>query len=407
MNLDAVTIRPMQPQELDDVANLRLVGFGGEQEQAKIRLQENPRYDFSHIFVAEHNGQLVGTATVFPAKMWLSGVPLSVGAVAGVAVLPEFRNNGIAAKLMTASILDMHAQEHALSALYPFSHSYYHRFNYATISDLHVYRISPDNIAITGNVENVRPFVPDDLPMLRATYKGQLTWHNGWFTRNNEWWDKIVERWLNFMVFDNDGWIEGYFSYFYSTDKDGNKIMAIKEFFAAEPEAYQAMMGYLAQQNIVDIIEFLAPSDTLLRHSLKEPVAYDALNRSWIFNDLCHVTAGPMGRIINLHKALTTRFYTRGMSGERVFKVTDPIISVNEAPFVFRLVDGRAETRPAHGKAIQVETDIATLTQVMCGYMKAKDARLLGRFRTDEDTASWLDQIIVDTPLNIQAGDWF
>ena len=109
----------------------------------------------------------------------------------------------------------------------------------------------------------------------------------------------------------------------------------------------------------------------------------------------------------SLAKAFTSRFYTRGMSGERVFKVTDPLIAANEAPFVFRLVDGRAETRPATSEAIQVETDIATLTQVVCGYMKAKDARLLGHFRTDEDTASWLDQIIVDTPLNVQAGDWF
>ncbi len=407
MNLDAVTIRPMQPEELDDVANLRAIGFGGEPEQAKTRLQDNPRYDSSHIFVAELNGQVVGTATIFPAKMWLSGVPLNTGAVAGVAVLPEFRNKGIAAKLMTTSILNMHAQDYALTALYPFSHKYYHRFDYAAISDLHVYYISPDNIAITGDVNKVRPFEADDLPMLRATYKGQLTWHNGWFTRSNEWWDKIVERWPNFMVFDNDGWIEGYFSYFYSTDKDGNKVMSVKEFFAAEPEAYQALMGYLAQQNLVDIIEFLAPADTLLRHSLKDPVAFNAKNRSWVFNDLCHVTAGPMGRIIDLSKALTTRFYTRGMSGERVFKVTDPIIAANEEPIVFRLVDGRAETRPANGEAVQIETDIATLTQVICGYMKAKDARMLGKFRTDEDTASWLDKIIVDTPLNIQGGDWF
>lgn len=407
MNIDAVTVRPMQPEELDDVANLRAVGFGGEADQAKTRLQETPRYDFSHIFVAEHNGQVVGTATIFPVQMWLSGVPLRLGAVAGVAVLPEFRNKGIAAKLMNFSILDMHTQGHALTALYPFSHSYYHRFNYAAISDLHVYHISPDNIDITGDVEKVRPFEEDDLPMLRATYKGQLTWHNGWFTRSNEWWDKIIERWPNFMVFDNDGWIEGYFSYFYSTDKDGNKVMSIKEFFAAEPEAYQAMMGYLARQKLVDIIEIQAPADTPLRHSLKEPVAFNAQNRGWIFNDLCHVVAGPMGRIIDLPKALTTRFYTRGMSGERVFKVTDPIIAANQDPIVFRLVDGRAETRPANGEAVQVETDIATLTQVVCGYMKAKDARMLGKFRTDEDTASWLDQIIVDTPLNIQGGDWF
>jgi len=27
----------------------------------------------------------------------------------------------------------------------------------------------------------VRPFTPADLPMMRVIYKGQLTWHNGWF----------------------------------------------------------------------------------------------------------------------------------------------------------------------------------------------------------------------------------
>jgi predicted acetyltransferase len=114
-----------------------------------------------------------------------------------------------------------------------------------------------------------------------------------------------------------------------------------------------------------------------------------------------------MGRIINLPLALTTRFYTRGLSGERVIRVKDPLIPTNEAPILFRLVDGRAETRAADGRSPQIETDITTLTQVMCGYLSPQDARRLGRLQTDEDTCSWLAKAIVDSPLYIQAGDWF
>jgi len=140
---------------------------------------------------------------------------------------------------------------------------------------------------------------------------------------------------------------------------------------------------------------------------LRQPLADDAENRGWIFNDLCHITAGPMGRIINLSAALTTRFYSRHMSGERIIKVRDPLIQTNEEPMQFRLVDGRAETRPASERKVHLETDISTLSQILCGYMAAMDARRLGRLQADEDTCSWFDQAIVDSPLYIQAGDWF
>ena len=95
------------------------------------------------------------------------------------------------------------------------------------------------------------------------------------------------------------------------------------------------------------------------------------------------------------------------MSEITELKVTDPLIPANEKPIAFRLVDGRAETHPAEDNAPDIETDITTLTQILCGYMKAMDAYRLGRFKTTEDTCSWLDKIIVDTPLFIQAGDWF
>lgn len=407
MNIDAVIIRPMITEEVEAVAAVQVAGFGGDAERRVHSLQSNPRHDLSHIIVAEYEGNLIGTATVFPAKMWLSGVPMNLGAVAAVTVLPEFRQQGVGAKIMKFAIIWMYSNGYAMSVLFPFSHKYYRDFGYGTVSDLHVYRFHRDNLDIAPeNTGSVRPFSPDDLGMMRVIYKGQSTWHNGWFTRSNDWWNYLVKRWSNIVVFDNDGTIEGYCAYTVVT-RNNERVLSIKEFFASEAVAFRGLMNFLANQNEAEVIEYLAPADTPLHHSLRQPIATDARNHGWIFNDLCYVAPGPMARIINLPKALTTRFYTRGLSGERIIKVTDPLIPSNETPVVFRLVDGRAETRFADDAQPQIEADIVTFTQVLCGYMKAIDAYRLGRFKADEDSCTWLDKIIADAPLYIQQGDWF
>ena len=408
MSSDTVIVRPAQPNEEEVIAQIRAIGFGRDKDKTLAALKGDPRYDLSDILVAETAGKVVGTATVFPAKMWLSGVPVKVGAVAGVAVLPAFRHQGIGAKMMRFAILRAYNERQAMSALFPFSHKYYSKFNYKTVSDLHAYRLHRTNImAPYDGADQVRPFHPNDLRIMRVMYKGQMTWHNGWFTRTEAWWDKLIKSWPKIVVFDNDGLIEGYIAYDIITNGKNQAIFYIKEMFAPEGPAYQALSSYLATQQEADVIEYLAPPNTLLRHSLHQPVAHDAQNRGWLFNDLSHVTPGPVARIIHVPEAFTARFYTRGMSGERVFKITDPLIPANEEPILFRLVDGRPETQLASDAKIQVETDIGTLTQILCGYLKAREANLLGRFKASEDTCSWLDQIIADAPLYIQGGDWF
>src|SRR5512137_403654 len=107
--IESVTIRPILADELAAVAYVRSIGFGGDEAEALATLNSTPRYNSSHIIVAEYQGDIIGSATVFPAQMWLSGVPVNVGAVAGVTVLPEYRRKGIAAKMMRFCIMRMFA----------------------------------------------------------------------------------------------------------------------------------------------------------------------------------------------------------------------------------------------------------------------------------------------------------
>jgi predicted acetyltransferase len=402
-----VTVRPILPDEVEKVASVHAASCGVDETTALAKLTNNPRFNSTHIIVAEYQGEVIGTTVVFPAQMWLSGVPINVGAVTEMAVLPEFRRKGVAAKMMDFSIVRMVAEGRALSVLFPFSHKYYRQFGYGTIGDVHAYRLSPNNLTVFPEGHRVRSFTPADLPMIRVMYKGQLTWHNGWFTRSNEWWDRIITRWPNIMVYENDGAIEGYYAYEIKTNKRSERELHIMEFFSAEDAAFRGLVGYLAAQNEAEVIEYLAPPDTPLRHSMRQPWAEGAENRGWFFNDLCHIAPALMGRIINISLALTTRFYTRGLSGERVIKISDPLIPTNEEPLLFRVVDGRAETHPANARKPQIETDIGAMTQILCGYLSPQDARRLGRLQANEDTCSWLAKIIVDSPISIQAGDWF
>ena len=67
--LDHLTVRPILSDELEDVAYLRAIGFGWSQDQTLLHMQNNPRYNFSHILVAEDEGRMIGTVAVFPAQL--------------------------------------------------------------------------------------------------------------------------------------------------------------------------------------------------------------------------------------------------------------------------------------------------------------------------------------------------
>lgn len=407
---NSVTIRPIAitVPDLETVAHIKHVCFGTDEAQALADLKDYPRYNLSHTIVAELEGRVVGTATMFPAKLWLSGVPLDIGAIAAVGVLPEFREQGITRQLIEHFIQQAAQENFAMTFLFPSSHQLYQKFGFGAVSDLHAYCIAPSNLVDFPEKEKVRNFEADDLAMMRVMYKGQMTWHNGWFSRSNEWWDRIIKDWPNIVVFDNDDMIDGYLAYDLYVNDQGQQVLHVREFFAAEGVAFRGLIGFLANQQTVEVIEYLAPADSPLRHCLIQPRAQGSHNRGWIFHDLCHVTVGPMARIITLKTALTKRFYARHMQGDRIIKLNDPLLPNNEALVVFRLVDGRAECNPAPDNAEpDIEAEVGTFTQILCGYLSAADAQRLGRLKADDDTCSWLDKAIADSPLFVQAGDWF
>ena len=78
--------------------------------------------------------------------MIIAGETMKCGGIGSVAVLPEFRMNGIARQLMMAAFASMRTTDTPLSLLYPFKHSFYQRMGYGLIGDIHTMTVPTSSI---------------------------------------------------------------------------------------------------------------------------------------------------------------------------------------------------------------------------------------------------------------------
>jgi len=404
-----ITVRPAKISDLDTVAHLRALAFGGNEVEVRAWVESNPRYNYRHIVVADIDGKTIGAAGAFPTQMWLSGVPLQMSAVGGVVTHPGYRRKGVFKAMMRYLLPKMAQEGAAISALFPADYRLYQQFSYAAVANWRAYTIAPANLPAFSEAKAVRPFKMEDLPAIRSIYRGgQLSQNDGRLNRTNSWWNHLVsEKYRSgnkrIVVYDAEG-VEGCLKY----SLGEKNTLRVDEMLVSSDTAWRGLWGFLAAQP-AQAIEYLAPPDDPLLHLLKEPASFSN-NSSWwtpYFNEVSRVTTGFMLRIIDLTEALTSRFYPQNMMGNRVLKIHDPLIPANNQLVNFRIVDGRPDTLPVDAQPPQIESDIATFSQIFCGYLSPETARKLGKLQADDESVAWLGKAMALKPLYIHSGDWF
>lgn len=404
-----ITVRPFTPHDLDTIAHLDAIGFGLDEAEVRAHRQADLRGSNKSLVLAEIGGEAVGCANGFPTQMWLSGVPLPLGAVAGVTTHPDYRGRGVCTAMMDYLLNRMYHDGLALSALFPADHRIYHRYGYASVATWHYYTLKPEYLYTFPEGDYVRPFQLADLPAIRSIYRGgQLSLADGRLTRSATDWEKRHLSQANraapnaVAVYDHGG-VEGYLRY--SIDDD--LVLRVAEIVVAGEAAWRGLWSYLAQLPHIAAIDYLAPADEPVYRLCRLPVNPPLRRFGFSFTPLYQAVSGFMARIVNLPEALTARFYPHNMMGNRVLKIHDPQLPANEALLKFRIVDGRPEVKPVEGETPQIETDIATFSQIFCGYLSPAEANRLGQLQADEETVDWLGRAMEAKPLFIQRGDWF
>ena len=149
--------------------------------------------------VCEKNGDLIACMHIISRAMHTPGAIVPVGAVAGVATLPEARGQGCMSAMLDLATITMRERGQVLSALWGDS-CRYRRFGWEMAGYHYIFTLSARTIAAVRPAETLAPIGPEHLAQVAAMHRANAVfversendyaqlnrWRGaaGWITRN-------------------------------------------------------------------------------------------------------------------------------------------------------------------------------------------------------------------------------
>lgn len=132
--------------------------------QVKKWLDHHPRMTLKDFFIMKHNGKVVACLNIIPSKWSIGGIPLKVAEIACVATLPDYRHQGLQARLMDEYHRQVSKQGYDLAAIQGIPY-YYRQFGYDYALPLdEATKIRIDQIPDCEQKHTIRPFAKTDMP---------------------------------------------------------------------------------------------------------------------------------------------------------------------------------------------------------------------------------------------------
>lgn len=314
--------------------------------------------------VYDERGRLVATGALYEFDARLRGVWRTVGGIAAVSSPPEHRQGGNV-RLLCRELLEIcrdHGQD--VVALWPFSHSFYRQFGWATTNKYTDYELPPEQLAAAGRTDRGRfePVGPDDWERLEDAQRGHGEGTTLSRKRSEDWWRK--------RTFDHDdetpwayAWIEddtvrGYVIYTFERDDDGRRLRVL-DFSAVGEQARRHLLGFLGTHGSqVETVRLTVAEETTLLDAVDDPSAVE-----------CSIHTGPMARVSDVPAALAACPYPDDVDATIAFDVSDPL-SVVDGCYELSVSDGSGDCERTDADP-DVSLGVGILSQMLVGYRDA------------------------------------
>ncbi|MDR0928547.1 MAG: GNAT family N-acetyltransferase [Oscillospiraceae bacterium] len=205
-----IEIRALRPEELPAwYAHCQGVFTGEREGYFRDHFEMDPDADPSLIFVAMEGDAIAATLRVFRRRMWLSGRAIPIGGIGEVSTKPAYRRQGLSTALLQQAIAAMEARDMPVSMLMGNQNIYLKtgwRFCPERYALLHTDPLPP---LPEGAV--VRPFAPDDLPLVMGLYDLYTGRMNGALLRSEAYWRRwVLPQWHAPHVLEMAGRLAAY-----------------------------------------------------------------------------------------------------------------------------------------------------------------------------------------------------
>ncbi|HHX41625.1 MAG TPA: GNAT family N-acetyltransferase [Armatimonadetes bacterium] len=389
---------PRSSDEVAAQAEVAAAAFGpgalNEPWQDRYRAVEQ-LFGRDAFLVLEEEGRFVSACTCLPAPVWVGDRRLTLGAVGGVATLPDYRGRGYAGELMRAVVRRMQELGLAASALWPFSYAYYRKFGWDFGCEHRAYRFDPAKIGPLPEPDGVAPFEAGDLPEvvdLFAAYARTLAFCTD---RSQRWWRETLrahgvapfvseEQASSRMIICREGGeVVGYA--LYTPPVGEERRLNARELVASSPEVRLRLLAALAREEPGEIA-FRAPADDRFRAQVPDPrQVATTLEPGFAF------------RIVDPVVALALLPPPPGLRGAIAFTLDDPARPGEILRVTVEASDGELVTsasRTMHSAApLRLEGEIPSFSQVYTGYLRPTVAYQLGRLKGDAASVAFAEAL--------------
>lgn len=364
-------VRKAEKRDIKAIMEMCRYSFNVPHEEAEE--WKNKEYkDLDERLVCENDeGIVTSSLQIIPFKMYLDSSVVNMGGIAAVASFPEYRYGGAISTLMKASIKVMKDNGVLVSALGPFSHSFYRKYGYEMTFQHKLYKLKTEDLkkfAKRGN--KYIPLNMSHLPQMKKLFDAYAMQYNGMVVRTDDMWQsKFNDRnVVKYGILDNDGKLKGYILF-----KFENKHIFTDEIVYNDPQTRNDMLGFLYMHNAQrEKIEWYAPKDDVT-FMLMDDMYRDIMLKPFM-----------MSRIIDIKPYMEVLAFPERLDFSFVLKAEDKHAVWNEVPYLVTIKDGKAELTQTDQTA-DLEITIQDLIRMTYGLLSFSDVASLGTAKINID----------------------
>ncbi|MBP1962675.1 GNAT family N-acetyltransferase [Paenibacillus aceris] len=382
-------IRTLQPQEISESFALSQFAFQYElsaEEQAERSRLTDPKQIWG-CFVQE---KLAAKLHLLPFHTWLNGQRFAMGGIAGVATWPEYRRNGMVAKLLLQALKVMKEQGQTLSFLAPFKFEFYRKYGWETYIDYLKYEIPVDKLPKFQASEGSSIIrVTRNWELLNPIYVQHALRFNGMLERDADWWNNKYFKHKSGMValYENaHGERTGYVFYHIK-----EYTATIHEMVFLDEDARRGLWKFIADHDsMITKVEVKAPLDDQLPFLVHDP--------KFKQEKITYFSA----RIVDVEAFLAQYVFATRKAAEPVYlRISDPHADWNNGVYCLNFTGSGEKaqvTKLAEGELpaeeLLVNCSIQTLTALFMGYQKAGFLARIERLQGSQEPISRLEAAI-------------
>jgi predicted acetyltransferase len=386
-------IRPAGEADREDLASALDLAFNLRRSAADVQLERR--------LCAFDGDRAVASARPIDYDQWFGGLRVPCTGVAAVAVLPEYRGQGVASLLLRSLLREEKARGRAVSALYPTATALYRSLGYE-FGGLRLQFTAPvSDVPASRGSSEVRQMQPSDLGAVMECFSRFASAHNGPVqSPDPDWWQDHVlspkshEELPRAVVVPNGEKVAGYASYHLAPWGPGGlgrssyKVVCNHLVFE-DARAQRALLGYFRGfENSAKELAWYGPPST-------SPMALAIASNG--FSVKPELTRW-MTRVLDVPLALRARGYPH-VSGEAVVEIDDAVFPENSGPWLVQADAGRASVRPVDAATAERRQragkplPVGLFSALYTGFATPADLVVVGALDDDDERVPFLSAL--------------